>query len=46
MSDIVWAINPGNDRFENILSRMQAFAAEILEKTACYTWRLTQNCII
>lgn len=35
MSDIVWAINPGNDRFENILSRMQAFAAEILEAKNC-----------
>ena len=35
MSDIVWAINPGNDRFENILSRMQAFAAEILETKNC-----------
>lgn len=35
MSDIVWAINPGNDRFENILSRIQAFAAEILEAKNC-----------
>jgi signal transduction histidine kinase len=31
MSDIVWAINPKNDRFENILLRMNQFAGEILE---------------
>lgn len=31
MSDIVWAINPKNDRFENILTRMRTFASGILE---------------
>jgi len=31
MSDIVWAVNPNNDNFENILQRMNQFAAEILE---------------
>ncbi|MEO6733022.1 MAG: histidine kinase [Ferruginibacter sp.] len=31
MSDIVWTIKPGNDRFENILFRMELFAMEILE---------------
>ncbi|MEJ7766901.1 MAG: two-component regulator propeller domain-containing protein [Chitinophagaceae bacterium] len=31
MSDIVWAINPKNDRFENVLQRMKIFSAEILE---------------
>ncbi|HYV91621.1 MAG TPA: two-component regulator propeller domain-containing protein [Chitinophagales bacterium] len=31
MSDIVWAINPKNDRFENILQRMRTFASGILE---------------
>jgi signal transduction histidine kinase len=31
MSDIVWAINSKNDRFENILRRMRTFATEILE---------------
>ncbi|MBA3649607.1 MAG: hypothetical protein H0W62_13860 [Chitinophagales bacterium] len=31
MSDIVWAINPDNDRFENILQRMRTFASAILE---------------
>ncbi|MEP7374000.1 MAG: ATP-binding protein [Chitinophagaceae bacterium] len=31
MSDIIWAVNPQNDRFENVLQRMNLFAAEILE---------------
>jgi len=31
MSDIVWAINPGNDSIEKLLIRMKAFAAEMLE---------------
>jgi signal transduction histidine kinase len=31
MSDIVWAVNPKNDRFENVLQRMNEFAAEILD---------------
>ena len=31
MSDIVWAINPKNDRFENVLQRMSQFASEILD---------------
>jgi signal transduction histidine kinase len=31
MSDIVWSINPQNDSFENILSRMREFAAELCE---------------
>ncbi len=31
MSDIVWAVNPNNDHFENVLQRMQLFATEILE---------------
>lgn len=30
MNDIVWAVNPKNDYFENILSRMQYFAGELL----------------
>jgi signal transduction histidine kinase len=30
MNDIVWAINPKNDYFENIIQRMQYFAGEIL----------------
>jgi two-component system, NarL family, sensor histidine kinase UhpB len=31
MSDIVWAIKSGNDRFENVLQRMNQFASEILD---------------
>ena len=31
MSDIVWAVNTKNDRFEHVLYRMRAFAVEILE---------------
>lgn len=31
MSDIVWAINPQNDRFGNIIQRMSQFAVELLE---------------
>lgn len=31
MSDIVWAIKSENDRFENVLQRMNRFASEILE---------------
>lgn len=31
MSDIVWAVNPKNDRFENVLQRMNLFASEILD---------------
>jgi len=31
LSDIVWAINTRNDRFDNIVNRMRALAIEILE---------------
>ena len=31
MSDIVWAIKSENDRFENVLQRMNQFASEILD---------------
>ena len=30
MNDIVWAINPDNDPFENITQRMRMFAAQIM----------------
>jgi signal transduction histidine kinase/ligand-binding sensor domain-containing protein len=33
MSDIVWMINTRNDRFENIMIRMRALAAELFETT-------------
>ncbi|HRI19408.1 MAG TPA: two-component regulator propeller domain-containing protein [Panacibacter sp.] len=31
MQDIIWSINPYNDPFEKIITRMKIFAAEILE---------------
>lgn len=31
LSDIVWSIHPANDSLENLLSKMQEFAGEILE---------------
>jgi signal transduction histidine kinase len=31
MSDIIWSINPKNDKLEDILTRMRLFATEILE---------------
>ena len=31
MSDIVWTIKAGNDRFENALQRMNQFASEMLD---------------
>ncbi len=31
LSDIVWAINTRNDRFDNVVNRMRAFAIERLE---------------
>jgi two-component system sensor histidine kinase UhpB len=31
MSDIVWALKSENDRFDNVLQRMNQFASEILE---------------
>ena len=31
MSDIVWAIKSTNDRFENVIQRMNQFASEILD---------------
>ena len=31
MSDIVWAINPVNDNFEQLIVKMREFAADMLE---------------
>ena len=31
MSDIIWTVNPNNDHFENIVLRMNLFAAEIVD---------------
>lgn len=35
MNDIVWMINTRNDRFDNIVDRMNAFANELLEAKNC-----------
>jgi len=35
MSDIVWTINTRNDRFDNMVNRMRAFAVELLEPRNC-----------
>lgn len=35
MSDIVWTINTRNDRFDNLVNRMRAFAVEALEARNC-----------
>jgi ligand-binding sensor domain-containing protein/two-component sensor histidine kinase len=35
MSDIVWALNSKNDRFDNIINKMRAFAIERLEPLHC-----------
>ena len=44
MSDIVWAVNPGNDSFENILLRMRSLAFNLLRaKKIEYTFRADEN---
>ncbi|MBL7941866.1 MAG: hypothetical protein JNM00_03830, partial [Flavobacteriales bacterium] len=35
MSDIVWAVNARNDNLESVVSRMRAFANEMLEAKGC-----------
>lgn len=35
MSDIVWTINVKNDRFDNVVNRMRAFAVQMLEPQGC-----------
>ncbi|MBL0053262.1 MAG: histidine kinase, partial [Bacteroidetes bacterium] len=43
MSDIVWAINTRNDKFDNIVSRMEAFANQVMEVRACKVFFETNN---
>lgn len=53
MSDIIWAIKAGNDRFENVVGRMNRFATEILDaknialefssEESLAAWRLTME---
>ena len=34
MDDIVWSVNPDNDRFSNMLVRMREYAVEMLESNS------------
>ena len=35
LSDIVWTINTRNDKFNNVINRMRAFAVDMLEAKGC-----------
>lgn len=37
MSDIVWMINADNDKFQNIMTHMRRYSAEVLETMGCIT---------
>jgi signal transduction histidine kinase len=44
MSDIVWAVNPDNDSFENIILRMRSLAYNLLRaKNIEFTFRASEN---
>jgi signal transduction histidine kinase len=44
MSDIVWAVNPDNDSFENIILRMRSLAFNLLRaKNIEFTFRTNQS---
>jgi len=44
MSDIVWAINPDNDSFENLIERMRSFTHEMLSmKNIEYTFEADEK---
>ncbi|MFD2036746.1 tetratricopeptide repeat protein [Belliella marina] len=44
LSDIVWSIHPNNDSFEQLLSKMQEFAGEILEsKDITYSFEVAEG---
>jgi signal transduction histidine kinase len=45
MSDIVWSINPKNDRMEMIIIRMRQYASEILEAAKIpFTLDMDEDC--
>jgi ligand-binding sensor domain-containing protein/two-component sensor histidine kinase len=45
MSDIVWSINPKNDRMEMIITRMRQYASEILEAAnIAFTLEMDEAC--
>ena len=44
MDDIIWAIDPGNDSVEKLVSRMRQFAAPVLEaKNIDFTFKVEQS---
>ncbi|HEX5154711.1 MAG TPA: two-component regulator propeller domain-containing protein [Parafilimonas sp.] len=44
MDDIVWSVNPDNDRFSNMLVRMREYAAEMLEsKNIDFTFHIADD---
>jgi ligand-binding sensor domain-containing protein/two-component sensor histidine kinase len=44
MDDIVWSVNPDNDRFNNMLIRMREYAVEMLEiKDIAFTFRVAAD---
>ena len=44
MDDIVWSVNPDNDRFSNMLVRMREYAVEMLEtKNIAFTFSVSEN---
>jgi signal transduction histidine kinase len=44
MNDIVWTVNPANDRFGNMLIRMKACAVEMLEaKNIAFTIEISEE---
>jgi len=46
MNDIVWSVNPENDKMEMILSRMRQYASEILEAARIeFTIEMDTGCI-
>ncbi|CAN5387962.1 hypothetical protein BH10BAC2_BH10BAC2_44400 [soil metagenome] len=44
MDDIVWSVNPDNDRFSNMLIRMREYAVEMLEtKNIDFTFKVSES---
>ncbi|MEP7317670.1 MAG: two-component regulator propeller domain-containing protein, partial [Panacibacter sp.] len=44
MDDIIWSVNPDNDRFSNMLIRMREYAAEMLEaKDIDFTFKVAED---
>lgn len=44
MDDIVWSVNPANDKFSNMLIRMREYAAEMLEaKNISFSFTMSED---